>query len=475
MKFFRIIIATVAMATLSLIVGSTANAMTPVDSCFTMTGSVIVGFNKSDSTCSPATPTDLVFPTTINGVAVTGINGYGLFASSNFSTITIPEGHLELHGRSLFSGMSNLTTVTLPDSLTTIGDLDGNPDGVFANNAKLSNVTFGKNVKTISDGAFSNDKLSTISLPDSVVSIGMVAFASQQVSVGTPITLSLGSKIETIGSGAFQNLQTPSYGGSITSDITIPASVKTVGLYSFAGFTGHLTIASGAQTFDKNVFTYSFVKSVTIDGKVGDDFTSANAEIFYRVGVNPVTGDTLGARYVPVYTKDPSNPYGYTSTAYPGDGGGYIVNPATVTVKYVDENGKEVAPSTIVDAISSDPSITSYLVSQNTAGDMTKYYTAGYSYTAQPVEVTGYITPSAKTVVLQPRSNVITLVYKSASTSSDTSSNTSANEGETPKNSSLAHTGYNIFAWLGGALGLVVLPAIYLCVRAKRKNTKIRL
>ena len=64
---------------------------------------------------------------------------------------------------------NNLTSLTLPDSVTTIGDY------AFAAN-ELNSLTIGNNVTTIGDSAFYDNELISLTIPDSVTTIGNWAF-----------------------------------------------------------------------------------------------------------------------------------------------------------------------------------------------------------------------------------------------------------------------------------------------------------
>ena len=69
---------------------------------------------------------------------------------------------------------SQLTSVTIPDSVTTI------ESNAFRNN-QLKSITIPELVTTIGDGAFSKNQLTSISLPDSVITIGPSAFSNNQL------------------------------------------------------------------------------------------------------------------------------------------------------------------------------------------------------------------------------------------------------------------------------------------------------
>ena len=89
---------------------------------------------------------------------------------SDLTTITIPDSVTSI-GYSAFSGCTNLTTITIPDSVTSIGNF------AFIECTNLTTITIPDSVTSIGDGAFSwCENLTSITIPDSVTSIGDLAF-----------------------------------------------------------------------------------------------------------------------------------------------------------------------------------------------------------------------------------------------------------------------------------------------------------
>ena len=104
------------------------------------------------------------------GLPVTTIYS-SAFKNSNITTVIIPDSITTI-GNYAFQSCSSLTGVTIPDSVTTIGD------NAFSWCSSLTSVTIGDSVTTIGNNAFSNcSKLTSVIIPDSVTTIGGSVFS----------------------------------------------------------------------------------------------------------------------------------------------------------------------------------------------------------------------------------------------------------------------------------------------------------
>ena len=161
--------------------------------------------------------------------SVTSIGSSAFYNCSALTSITIPNSVTSI-GMNAFSHCSSLTSITIPNSVTEVGGGVFNGCTKLSNVILSENMTclMSSSFKdshnlTISVGFFENcSSLTSITIPNSVTSIGSSAFSG--CSALTSITIH--NSVTSIESCAF-------YGCSSLTSITIPNSVTSIGGSAF--------------------------------------------------------------------------------------------------------------------------------------------------------------------------------------------------------------------------------------------------
>lgn len=174
------------------------------------------------------------------------------FENDQLKTIKFPSEGSSLWeiGASAFAGNQLTGTLTLPASVTLIGDsaFIGNGSGDGTGN-QLTGINFAEDAGTASRNldiyasAFANNALTSVTLPADTNTIGTSAFANNQVA-----TLSLDQKLTSIGDAAFKN-------NALTS-LVIPDKVKTIDTSAFANNTqlSQLTLGKSLTSIGDKAF-----------------------------------------------------------------------------------------------------------------------------------------------------------------------------------------------------------------------------
>ncbi len=151
----------------------------------------------------------------------------------------------KIEGRA-FEGCTGLTSVTIPNSVISIGTY------AFSGCSGLTSVTIGNSVTTIGGSAFAGcSGLTSVTIPNSVTTIGGSAFSG--CSGLTSVTLP--NCVDTIWHDAFQN-------SGLTS-ITIPENVQYIGSNAF-GIDGHGNQSSSLTTVVWNAKNASIASDVDV-------------------------------------------------------------------------------------------------------------------------------------------------------------------------------------------------------------------
>jgi len=204
----------------------------------TYDGYIITGYTGSATTVR--IPFTLEIENPYKVAAVVGIGEGALKNNTKITTVNFRGGNnVCVIGKSAFEGCTNLTKVTIPNFVTVI------EAGTFKGCAKLANVTFEKDegkdfLTTIGgthdNGAFSKcTSLASITLPETLTTIGKSAFW------GTGLTsVNIPNKVTRIEDHAFVN--SPNL-----ASVTIPASVTFIGGRAFYGCTSLTSVTFGGS------------------------------------------------------------------------------------------------------------------------------------------------------------------------------------------------------------------------------------
>ena len=164
--------------------------------------------------------TSVTIPDSVTSI---GVSAFSL--CTGLISVTIENGVTSI-GDYAFFGCNGLTSFTIPDSVTSIGE------DAFSLCKGLISVTIGNSVTSIGWNAFSDcTGLVSITIPDSVTSIDSGVFSDC-----TGLTsITIPDSVTSIGWSAFS-------GCTCLTSVTIPNSVTSIGGFAFSGCTGLTSI-----------------------------------------------------------------------------------------------------------------------------------------------------------------------------------------------------------------------------------------
>ena len=252
--------------------------------------------------------------------SVTSIGNEAFRNCTGLTSIIIPDSVTSI-GNEAFYGCTRLTSITISDSVTEIGSYaffgckgltvinvgENNEsytseDGVLFDKNKTTLITYpgGKKgaytipygVKSISDAFAGCTRLTNVTIPDSVTSIGNSAFygCTRLTSITIP------NSVAKIGISTFFDCK------RLTS-ITIPDSVTEIGSYAFSDCTGLTSVMIPDNVIEIGIYVFSGctgLKVISVD-KSNKNYTSEDGVLFNKNKTALITypGGKKGAYTVP--------------------------------------------------------------------------------------------------------------------------------------------------------------------------------
>jgi hypothetical protein len=185
----------------------------------------------------------VTIPSTINGLPVTSI-GDNAFWSSSLTSVTIPNSVTSI-GDLAFDYCTNLASVMIGTNVTSIGY------EAFADCCSLTSVTIPNSVTSIGDYAFVGcTSLTNVTIPNSVTSIGDSAFDD----CSSLSSVTIGNSVTSIGDGAFEdcasltNVYFQGNAPTPTNDLSVFSNDNNATVYYLPGTTGWGTTFDGRPT-----------------------------------------------------------------------------------------------------------------------------------------------------------------------------------------------------------------------------------
>ncbi|MGI6714393.1 MAG: leucine-rich repeat domain-containing protein [Bacilli bacterium] len=277
----------------------------------------------------------IVVPETHQGKPVVSLEKWAFFNRQNLVSITLPDSLIDI-GEDAFANCVNLKTVnlgsgvenirvmafdsctslesiTLPESLTHLGT------GAFGNCPRLSSINLPNNIQSVAAMVFTNSKLIPYTIYEHGLYLGNstnrhLVLIDVQDSVGATLkiheetrliaayacessykrprgitSIEFGSKLHTIGSGAFCDCEQ-------LKNFTFPSSLRAIKTMAFSGCLAleNLTLNAGLT----EIGSYAFEKCVGLDEVVlPESLTTLGMSAFYQCDLHYnvyENGDYLG-------------------------------------------------------------------------------------------------------------------------------------------------------------------------------------
>ena len=231
---------------------------------------------------------------------VTSIEGSIFSGCSNLTSITIPENsQLTSIGSSAFYGCSSLTSITIPENVTSIGS------SAFTGCRSLTSITIPENVTSILDYAFdrcTGIKVVVFKDGNKPLSLGHgTVYNSNGTQSQGPLFSSVPLETLYIGRDLNYSVSNPPFqNSSILSSVTVGMGVTSIGAKAFSGCSSlaSIILSTSVTSIGASAFTgCSSLVSVTLPASVtsigSSAFSSTNELILKSITPPTLTSSSL--------------------------------------------------------------------------------------------------------------------------------------------------------------------------------------
>ena len=211
--------------------------------------------------CNNSASGDLVIPATYNNKPVTRIDDMAIYECRNLTSITIPSSITSI-GRNAFEHSTGSINIT---DLAAWCKIEHSESGMYKqlylNGKPITELIIPDGITHIGSYTFRGFMdITSVTIPDSVVTIGDHAFA-QCVDM---ISVTIPSSVTSIGAGAFNDCVS-------LKSLTIPNSVTSIGNYAFSSCKAliSITIPKGVATIGNSTFDgCTSLKNITLPDSI---------------------------------------------------------------------------------------------------------------------------------------------------------------------------------------------------------------
>ncbi len=308
MKYFKILIAALLSAVLIASIYTPAFAVTIInygDYSFSANGDstyMLYSYNGTDK--------ELELPDNIMGLEVVGIYD-NCFKNSDIKTVLIPDTYTYI-GKSAFYGCNSLSSITIPQNVAEIGEM------AFSSCENLAVFKFeGKSkIKTIPYSAFYGDaSLTDFVVPSGVTEISSYAFAKSGLR-----SISISNTVRTIGEYAFRECANLSkaalpeqltevsdycfYSCNSLETVDLPINLTSIGDRAFAECSALKEIQ--LPPYLESIGKYAFYNASSLSGLfIPDSVTAIGAEALNPMSYsNTITVSYYEGSYAQDYCYD---------------------------------------------------------------------------------------------------------------------------------------------------------------------------